>query len=128
MFDRTFIQPTRTETRYVTREVVEKRAPTDESVKLLREMEQAAEAKRIAGMQMPGNLFHGVVEVFVDHVSASLIASTIFDINGHRIKAHVRVDRDSDASAMLIKLRDETAKIIANEILSHMAQGLRLPS
>ena len=42
MFDKIILAPGRTRTEYVTREVHEHRAPTDESVKLLREMEQKA--------------------------------------------------------------------------------------
>ena len=52
MFDRTVIVPGRTQTEYVTREVHEHRAPTDASVKLLREMEQKAGFKRTRDFYM----------------------------------------------------------------------------
>lgn len=115
--------PARTD--YVTRTVHEHRAPTDESVRLLREMEAAAEAKRIGGMQLNSNKFSGLVEACLDPVSYTTQLQMVFDINGHRLTAkttsdyYMKVDED-----LIMKLRDEVAKVIANEILSETFQRL----
>lgn len=93
MFD-TYIAP-RPRTEYVTKtvNVTEQRAPTDESVKLLREMEAAADAKRIAALKLEGNAFKGHIEVWTEPAQGYMIfAGAVFDINGKRCTAKASVD------------------------------------
>lgn len=119
------VVPGRTVTQYVTREVHEHRAPTDESVKLLREMEQAAEAKRIAGMRLEGNEFHGMVEVNHHCADYRTEAVAIFDLNGKRCTARAQADGlQRIDEALMVKLRDETAKVIAGVMLLEFARRL----
>ncbi len=123
MFD-TFIAPRRTE--YVTRrvDVTENRAPTDDSVKLLREMEQAADAKRIASMQMSGNLFNGVVEIYETPHDDMIHARSVFDINGHRMTATASEHSTIERAALLASLHEKVANKIASEILIDMTRGM----
>jgi len=129
MFD-TYVAPTRTE--YVTREVnvTEKRAPTDESVKLLREMEQAADAKRIAAMKLEGNAFKGHIEVWQEPSQGYMIfAGAVFDINGKRCTAKASVDEAKPDGWHKIELMQalhaEIAKVVAAEVLGDCMKGLR---
>lgn len=125
MFD-TYVAPTRTE--YVTRrvEVTENRAPTDASVKLLKEMEQAADAKRIASMQMPGNLFKGVVEIYETMHDDNVHARAVFDINGNRMAAEATQPRSDDRQELLATLHEKVAAKIASTILVDMTRGMKL--
>lgn len=124
MFDTYLLGRPRTE--YVTREVHEHRAPTDESVKLLREMEQAADAKRTASMQMPGNLFQGVVEAYRNNADATIHARAVFDLNGKRLSAVVHQGDHKEPSDLLKALHQRMAEVVAAEILVDMTRGLRL--
>lgn len=105
----------------------EHRAPTDESVRLLSEMEKAAESKRIASLQMPGNGFHGVVQVMYAASSNAVIAEAVFDLNGRRFTvaetASVHETR-KDRYALLKKLHAAVAEKVASEMLIEMTKGL----
>lgn len=112
-------------TQFVTREVHEHRAPTDASVQLLREMEQAAEAKRIAGMRLENNNFKGVVEVFRRVEDFSTVAAARFDLNGKRLTAQIHDDGFADATPeLMVKLRDEMARVIASEVLGELTRRM----
>jgi hypothetical protein len=120
MFDRVTVQ---NPTQYVTKEVIEKRAPTDESVKLLREMEAAAQAEVIRAIKIEGNGFTGHVEMLKDVAQPYLlIARAVYDLNGTRHVVKVDVNY-SDAEGfdaerkLFVKLRDRIAEQIAEEAL-----------
>lgn len=68
-----------------TKTIVEKRAPTDESVKLLREMEAAALAKIIDATRVGDTTFECVVHAQKDVVSDSDMYRVIFSLNGKRM-------------------------------------------
>lgn len=108
------------ETHYVTRQlnVHEHRAPTDESVRLLKEMEQAARDKVDHSIRLEGNGFECVVEIMLDNMSDQLIARAVFVLNGKRMDAEARVSRRDDNPATLAgALRDAVAQRLAAEIL-----------
>jgi len=131
MFDRYFVTPRpQTVTHNHRTEVHEHRAPTDESVKLLREMQAEAERDRVATFKLDGNGFNGVVEVFNRMDPPEVCAHAVFDLNGKRMTVEARVDpynakmdrehlRPEMAVKMAVieKLRDAVAAKIANEIL-----------
>lgn len=127
MFDRYIMSPPRTE--YVTREVHEHRAPTDESVKLLREMEQAADAKRIACMKIDGNVFKGHAEIIRNLAQGyQICAIAVFDLNGKRCTATTSVDECMDGShkvELVQALHAEVSRLIASEILEDAIRGIR---
>lgn len=124
--------PGRTRTEYITTrtEVTEKRAPTDESVRLLREMRAEAEKDRIASFQMPGNTMHGVVEVYQSPIDQTLRAKAVFDINGTRLTAdaseYLKGDREP-REALLMALHEKVAQTIATEVLINMTRGMKWP-
>lgn len=127
MFD-TFIAP-RPRTEYVTREVHEHRAPTDESVKLLREMEAAADAKRIASFKLEGNSMTGAIEVWHEpHQGYSLFARAVFDVNGKRCTARAQIDEMKSDGFHKIELMQalhaEIAKAVASEVLGTGMTGM----
>ncbi len=128
MFDRITVTPTRSETQFVTREVHEHRAPTDESVRLLGEMQEKAEAKLIKSVAVESNNFNCVVQIWREITSDRLKSRAIFDLNGRKMTAEEDVsgiDRD-DTEKLVIKLRDAMAAKIANECLSGPLRKLKL--
>lgn len=125
MFDTYQLGRPRTE--YVTREVVEHRAPTDESVRLLKEMEQAAEAKRTAAMQMAGNTFNGVIEQFETFADDTVTLRAVFDLNGVRLSASVTEPRHEGAEDLLKKLHEKVAAKVATEVLVGITRGFKFP-
>lgn len=116
--------PTRTQ--YVDRHVTitENRAPTDDSVKLLREMEAKAEAEVIKAVSVSNALFECVVHQHRDAMSDRMQWRAIFKLNGKQMTADAETDpRKSsaympDARENFAALRDEMAKVIAGEILN----------
>ncbi len=105
-------------TEYVTREVHEHRAPTDASVKLLKEMESAARQKVDESIRLEGNGFECVVHVEEDPMSAQRVARAVFTLNGKRMTAEARVDADNrNPAALWGSLRDALSVVIATEVL-----------
>jgi hypothetical protein len=96
--------------------VTEKRAPTDESVRLLAEMEAAAQAKVKAAIRVTDTRFECVVHVSNDFMNDQTLLAAVFSLNGHRLEArtHIRNDRTENGIEKLVK---EVATVIACEIL-----------
>jgi GTPase len=116
--------PGPTRTQYVDRDVTitEHRAPTDDSVKLLREMEAKAEAEVLKSVNVSTTTFECVVHQVLENISDKVRLSAIFNVNGVNMTATTLVDpRDADAKGDLRKsfeqLRDEVAKELAAKIL-----------
>ena len=130
MFDRTFIVPGKTRTEYVTREVHEHRAPTDASVKLLKEMEAAADAKRIVSFKLEANAMTGAIEVWQEPAQGYMIfARAVFDVNGKRCTAKAGIDEPKSDGFHKIELMQalhaEIAKVVASEVLGEGLKDLR---
>lgn len=84
MFNRTIlVTPKVTENRYVT--VTEQRAATDDSVKLLREMESKAEAQVIEAVRVGDTHFECVVQRQVNMMSDTTLVRAVFSLNGKKM-------------------------------------------
>lgn len=116
----------RPETRYVNKrvDIHEHRAPTDQSVALLKEMEAAADAKRIASLHLEGNDIHGLVQVQKNMVDDTLCFAAFVDVNGKRLDIRHTVDARDNNEGILVGLRDAIAKRLANEIIEPALDGL----
>ena len=114
MFDKTIIEQ-RTNHTYVT----EKRAPTDESVRLLREMEAKARSEVIKSIQLPSNELSGVVHMMRDVMSCSTNIAVLFKLNGkeHKVLISLEDFRDDSLDKRIEKMVDETSKYLAANIL-----------
>lgn len=127
-----FVPISETRTEYVDRnvDITINRAPTDESVKLLREMEDKAKAQVPQSIAVEENGFNCVVQAEHHMLSDALMYRAVFDLNGKRMKAEATLSRHkmtgpNDHSGLLISLRDEVAKVIATEILSSGFAAMR---
>jgi hypothetical protein len=110
-------------TEYLTREVHEHRAPTDESVRLLKELEEKARAKVIESIHIGDTIFECVVHVMQDVLNDATVFHAIFSLNGKRESVEY-VSRDGDRTKAIHGLRDEIANVIANHmIISSIKKG-----
>jgi hypothetical protein len=96
--------------------VTEKRAPADESVKLLKELELAAEAKLLERIPLKSNLFEGEIHIARDFANDGFIIKAIARINGELISDEIGVREWNEETAT--KLRDSFAKKLASQALS----------
>lgn len=101
----------------------EHRAPTDESVKLLKEMEQAALDKVDETIRIEGNGFNAVIHLIRENFDDSLRARAVYELNGAKIVTEHSVGmwklrNAADTRETLLKeLRDKMATDIATKIL-----------
>lgn len=100
---------------YVETTIHEIRAPTDASVKLLKEMEQAAKDKLVDSFILKGNSLNGVVSIYREVMRDQLIIEITFDLNGKRINEIVRIH--SDEKNIIDIVKNTVAKRIATELL-----------
>lgn len=111
------LQPRHT-TEYVTREVNVHRAPTDKSVALLKEMEQAARDKVLETIRLENNGFEAVCHRMVNYADNDTIWKCIYSLNDKRFETTVRLSDRRDPMDVVDMLRDEMAKDIAAAILA----------
>jgi len=120
------IQGTQTHTHQhnVEQTVTEKRAPTDESVRLLREMEQVAEKNIIDIIKVDTNILTGIVLVKQFGVSffQQKTYHVKFNLNGKEylvkdIKTTEWTDKKAMVNALFEKISQAIAEIIIKENL-----------
>lgn len=128
MFNRALIvaTPVQHTTEYVTREVHEHRAPTDESVKLLREMEAKAREQVIEAIHVGDTTFECVIHTHRTFEDESTTYRAIYSLNGKKMTTDYRDQGyKQDKREAITKLRDEMAKDIATQVLIPALSRLR---
>lgn len=104
--------------------VTEKRAPTDESVRLLAEMEAAAQARVKAAIRVTDTAFEGVVHISTDVMNNRTLVACMFSLNGKKLEARTQFNLESNENDNIEKLINSVARVIACEIL----QGCMTPT
>lgn len=102
---------------HISMDVIEKRAPTDESVRLLKDMEKAARDKVIASIELDSNLVKGRVHVMKDYLSGKNNFAVLMDINGKRVDIRVSTDEFQSTEAQMQEIYQEIGKRIAAEVM-----------
>jgi hypothetical protein len=99
--------------------VNEKRAPTDESVRLLNEMEQAARNKVVETTVVKDTHFECKIHKSVDMFSMQDVYSVIYSLNGRNQTTQVRVDNGEmlDPYQVAEHIRNMVAADISNHLL-----------
>lgn len=99
--------------------VHEHRAPTDASIAILRDMEKAEDAKRIASFKVESNLLSGHIEVRRDAVRGVLSARCVYELNGKRFSDKAEVSLFSADYKMIVMkaLHEAISHRIAVEIV-----------
>lgn len=118
MFDRTFVLPApRTQAVYETTKVIEKRAPTDESVKIFREMVDAARREVIASVKVADTAFEFVVHAELDRMSGDVVLLAIFSLGGGNIRVESRTHVDASPEERCEKLIEAVSRKIAEQAI-----------
>lgn len=96
-----------------------KRAPTDESVKLLREMEQAAKDNIVHTLKLEKNGFEAVVHFCISALDLNYMGKAIFDLNGKRMVVEESISQYQGPKALVQALMKKISEKIAEEVLQH---------
>ena len=99
MFDRTTINQGAPYHQSI--EVTENRAPTDESVRLLREMESAAKREVIKAVTVIDNSFNAVGHLMNDHLNDSISVRIVFTMNKKKVTTDARVYPEQSKEARI---------------------------
>ena len=124
MFNKTYVTtPSRT---YTENTIIEKRAPTDESVRLLYDMENAAREKIKDSIRLENSIIDCVIHVVDDMTSFGKKYGAVFKINGLRLTAIYETHYDNKSKEdIAIGIRDAIAKEVANHISTIGLQNLK---
>jgi len=105
--------------------VTEERAPTDESVRLLKEMESEAKQKIVDSITVNNTEFECNIQVSNDMLNDKLTYHVTYRMNGKKSRLYVDVpnwQRPTDVEVM-IKIRDELAKDIASNMIDNLLRN-----
>lgn len=126
MFNRTYITKAPAYPQYVS--VTEKRAPTDESVKILREAEDRAQKAIVESTHVDNCPIDAVLHKQFDVLSDSTKYACIFKINGkkHRVDYEHRpkgcLSANEDKLSVAMGVRDAIAQEIANVLMEPLCK------
>lgn len=109
--------------------VTEKRAPTDESVRLLKELEKAAIDKMVGSFELPSNVIRSRVAVNRDIMGWKNQFLILTEINGKkyqiRVETEVGLDRRAAIDELYKGLSEQLAQVIMPDVFDEaMAQDL----
>lgn len=98
--------------------ITEHRAPTDDSVRLLAEMQRAAERKVIEAVRVTDTPVECVIHVREDFMNQKTTYMAVFKVGGSKMTATYDALPDDDKDKVAIGIRDAVAKEIANRLVS----------
>jgi hypothetical protein len=127
MFDKLYVAPQSHPT-YVDRhvDVHEHRAPTDASVKLLREMQDAAQKTIDEVIVVSNSTFECVIHKIKSFADDRIVMRAIFLLNGKRMAAQFSLHSlEATRDALAVGIRDAIALEIANACLDEIAKVVR---
>lgn len=99
--------------------IIEKKAPTDESVRLLRDMEQKARDSIIGAVRIKDCPIDCVIHTHEDLLNGQKLFKTIYSVNGKKYVVDTTVDQWTDA--------DEAAQKLVNDLACDIARTLIAP-
>ncbi len=109
---------------HVNQTVNEHRAPTDESVKLLKELEAAALDKIVSSIRIEDNTFTGVIHKMIDPLQLDVTYLAVYTLNGEKIKTKCTLPcYTTDTQSITKKIRDAIAEDISNRMTASFAQA-----
>lgn len=115
----------------ITHEHHEHRAPTDDSVKLLSDMEAAARAKVMRSVPLESNAIKAVLHHMRDVNGLAELFVIQYEVNGSRHEVHVRVRHGADTmlntQAYHDRLQQELLDALSKDIAAGILGKLTLP-
>lgn len=97
--------------------VTEKRAPTDESVRLLSEMQKAAQDQIIKTIRLESNILNATCHSMRDHMNLDNRFMVLLELNGKRIKVEAYTDSSKSIEEQMRTIYDAIAYRIAETIM-----------
>ncbi len=115
MFDTLVVRPTQ----YVHTTIKEYRAPTDESVKLLKEFEEKAEKKLIASARLDNNFVKATYHAFKDNLMMETQLVIRAEINGNVVdwRDTIKDYQFKDEEEQVLHIYECLGKMLAKEII-----------
>jgi hypothetical protein len=101
-------------------EIHEHRAPTDKSVALLSEMEQAARGKLLSVNRLINNTLEATWYVFDDPVSWDLRGVLQFKLNGREFKIDVPLERHLCTADQARRMAEKLIQLISVELTKQL--------
>jgi len=112
--------------KHVTATVTEKRAPTDESVRLLREMEAASEASVVAAGRLSHNSLSGSWYIFQDSMTLRARAKYVYKLNGEDITGEVELDHRDLAQLGVHAMLEKVCDAVCDAVCRRLAESITL--
>ena len=119
MFDRTVINQKSVESVPYEKTIVEKKAPTDESIRLLNEFHDKAKENILDRIIVENNKFNYKAIVYEESHTMQRFISYSFSLNGENFNSKVRL-KDKESKYTLI---DELIKDLSNEIMRQIVNS-----
>lgn len=114
------------ETVHATTHVTEKRAPTDESIRLLREMEAAARQAVTDSVRVAGCPIDMVLHTQRDALNARQLFRAVYSVNGQRSVVDAHLHEEAGPDAITRTLIDALSQDIAAKLLApHIGELFR---
>lgn len=105
--------------------VTEQRAPTDASVRLLRDMEKAATERVLETMRLESNTVKAVVQRMENDFDGTTIFRIVYEINGQRrVMTRVVTEAHTTIQARAKDVWTALANDIATFILTNFTKGV----
>lgn len=123
MFDTYYARPSYSGPSSVNVSVTENRAPTDESVRLLNEMQKKVESNLLASLHLDNNELKGMVHIYKDVLRASKNVVVMFELNGKKVRHESNIKEwvpKDEIPGILVK---ELSQTIACELLAKVITG-----
>ncbi len=96
----------------------EYRAPTDDSVKLLREMEEKAQEQILKSVRLDNNALKSVVHMYRNHLSCEIIFAVQIELNGRRLDTKITTSEWDTHDERMAKVFTGISNLISAEILN----------
>jgi hypothetical protein len=103
--------------------VTEKRAPTDESVRLLREMEAKSREQVQQSIRLDNTAIDGVLQYHKDIFNDQQVLGCVFSVKGKRMEAKYVGSAEATREDLVIGIRDAIAREIANHLTATVAKA-----
>lgn len=122
MFDKVTIMPTEHTTQVVDRHIHINRAPTDESVKLLKEFEEKAKEKFLGQFRVESNSLKACAVYLHHNITGEREVFVKFTLNGKEHRAEINlghswVDGEKGRQEIITRVHQKLSEIIAGTIL-----------
>lgn len=101
-------------------DVVEKRAPTDESVRLLMEMQRKAEENRLSAILTQSTDMQVLVELHEEFLTMGLRAVAAAKLNGRVIRSATLIRREEAIDITVKRIAEDLGKAIAEAFIEQV--------